>query len=142
MEENLKLGNQLCFPIYKLAKEIVAIYRPILDELDLTYPQYLVMLVLWEKEEMTVTNIGELLGLDNSTVTPILKRLEQKKYIERKRCKADERIVYASLAEEGKLLEAQAKLIPEKMFNSLPVQPEDLAELKTLINRILSNLNT
>jgi len=140
MDEKLKLGNQFCFPIYSLAKELIALYRPVLDELDLTYPQYLVMMVLWERREQTVSQISEVLSLDNSTVTPILKRLEQKALIERKRSKDDERVVFVSIAPAGQALEEKAIVVPQKIFESLQVPVEDLLELKSLIVRIMSQI--
>lgn len=140
MEEELKIGNQFCFPIYTLAKEVIAVYRPILEELDLTYPQYLVMMLLWERRQLTVSQIGELLSLDNSTVTPIIKRLEQKKLLEKQRSKEDERIVFISHTEAGKALEQQAREIPQRVFEALPVSLDDLIELKNVINRILDKI--
>ena len=140
MQEDLKLNNQFCFPIYSLAKELVALYRPILEGLDLTYPQYLVMILIWENEKMTGSQIGELLSLDKSTVTPILKRLEQKHLVEKKRCKRDERVVYISLTDEGKFMESKAVTVRQQLLEALPVSMDDLSELKTFANRVLSNI--
>lgn len=140
MEEELKISNQFCFPIYSLAKEMIAGYRPILEELDLTYPQYLVMMLLWERQELTVSQIGELVNLDNSTVTPIIKRLEQKQLIEKRRNKEDERVVKITLTNEGKTLEQEARQIPLKVFEAMSVAIEDWMELKLVINRILKQL--
>jgi DNA-binding MarR family transcriptional regulator len=103
--EFLKLENQLCFPLYVIAKEITGLYRPFLDELDITYPQYLVMMVLWEHDGLPVNSIGEKLYLDSGTLTPLLKRLENKGFIERKRKKEDERVVEVFITESGRNLQ-------------------------------------
>jgi DNA-binding MarR family transcriptional regulator len=103
--EFLKLENQLCFPLYVIAKEITGLYRPFFDELDITYPQYLVMMVLWEHDGLPVNSIGEKLYLDSGTLTPLLKRLENKGFIERKRKKEDERVVEVFITESGRNLQ-------------------------------------
>ena len=99
--ESLKLDNQLCFPLYAAAKEIVRKYKPFLDELDLTYTQYITMMVMWEERCITVTKLGEKLYLDSGTLTPLLKKLEQKNYISRQRSKEDERTLDVTLTSEG-----------------------------------------
>lgn len=137
MAHQLKLANQICFPIYALAKETVNHYRPLLEELDLTYPQYLVMLVLWEEREQTVSQLGEKLLLDSGTLTPLLKRLEQKHLIVRSRSKSDERVVNISLAEKGSAMKEKAIQIPAQLMEVLNVSTEDLAALKHLIHKIL-----
>lgn len=136
MSENLKLGNQVCFPIYTLAKEVINQYRPILNDLDLTYPQYLVMLVLWEEGEQNVSEIGKQLFLDSGTLTPLLKRLEQKDIIERKRNANDERVVTISLTEHGKKLKEKAQCIPDRISDSLGISTEDLLQLKQIVEKI------
>src|SRR6218665_1733312 len=115
----LQLGNQLCFPLYVISKEIIGLYRPFLDELDITYPQYLVMMVLWEKDGLTVNQIGEKLSLDSGTLTPLLKRLEAKGFIIRQRKKEDERVVEVFLADKGRNLQQKACGIPLKMQEKL-----------------------
>lgn len=134
----LKLVNQVCFPIYVLAKETVNFYRPLLEELDLTYPQYLVMLVLWEEQEKTVSQLGDKLQLDSGTLTPLLKRLEQKELIVRARSKTDERVVNINLSNKGSEMKEKAISIPSKLLSSLNISTEDLATLKELINKILN----
>lgn len=141
MENKLMLSNQICFPVYTLAKEIVNQYRPLLDDLDLTYPQYLVMLVLWEEQAQTVNQLGEKLKLDSGTLTPLLKRMAQKGLVARNRDAADERVVNITLTKEGKKLKAKALCIPEQLIASLNVSVKDLLVLKNTIEKILSNYN-
>ena len=138
--DQLKIDNQLCFPIYALAKEIVNKYRPFLAELDLTYPQYLVMLILWESKEQTVSQLGEKLNLDSGTLTPLLKRLEQKNLIHRNRNPKDERVVQINLTNEGSSLQEKAVEIPSKMFESLAISEEEIKNLKLNINNLLNIL--
>ena len=135
-----KLGNQICFPLYVITKEITGIYRPFLDELDLTYSQYLVMMVLWENDGLTVNQIGEKLYLDSGTLTPLLKRLEVKSLLQRNRKKEDERVVEVSLTEQGKNLQMKACAIPGKMVEKLNISADDLAELKTTVDKILNKI--
>jgi DNA-binding MarR family transcriptional regulator len=138
--ENLKLENQICFPLYAIAKEITGLYRPFLDELDITYPQYLVMMVLWEQDGLPVTHIGDKLLLDSGTLTPLLKRLEGKGFISRNRKKEDERVVQVFLTEKGKMLKENACAVPDKILKKIDAQEEDLLELKNSINKILSKI--
>ncbi|MBD3903282.1 MarR family transcriptional regulator [Chryseobacterium sp. Ch-15] len=135
-----QLGNQLCFPLYVIAKEITGLYRPFLDELDITYPQYLVMMVLWEKDGLTVNQIGEKLYLDSGTLTPLLKRLEAKGILIRKRKKEDERVVEIFLQQSGKDLQQKACQIPAKMQEKLNLSSEDLLELKETVQKILNKI--
>ncbi|MEG0926042.1 MULTISPECIES: MarR family winged helix-turn-helix transcriptional regulator [Chryseobacterium] len=135
-----KLANQICFPLYAIAKEITGLYRPFLDELDITYPQYLVMMILWENDGLPVSHIGEKLFLDSGTLTPLLKRLENKGFILRKRKKEDERVVEVFLAEAGKELQKKACAIPGKIQERLGIQPEELLELKEIVLRILNKI--
>ena len=136
-----QLGNQLCFPLYVIAKEITGLYRPLLEELDITYPQYLVMMVLWEHQRLTVNQIGEKLFLDSGTITPLLKRLEAKSYIVRQRKIEDERVVEISLTDEGERLQDKACLIPEKMNDRLDLSETDVQELKQEICKLLDKIN-
>lgn len=134
--DDLKLSNQLCFPLYVLSKEIINQYRPYLDELDITYPQYLVLMVLWEQDHLTVGQIGEKVYLDSGTLTPLLKRLEQKGIVTRIRCSNDERIVRISLTDEGLKMRNKACLIPKTMLQKLNITQEELVVLKQIINKI------
>lgn len=113
--EQLKLENQLCFPLYAAAKEVVRQYKPVLDELDLTYTQYITMMVLWEKESLNVKELGSMLYLDSGTLTPLLKKLEAKGYVTRSRCKEDERNLIISITEKGDALKKRAANIPGDM---------------------------
>lgn len=139
--QQLKLDNQICFPVYALSREIVGRYRPLLDQLDITYPQYLVLLVLWEHQEQSVSQLGEKLYLDSGTLTPLLKRLEQKKMVTRSRSKEDERIVKIKLTSEGQSLQKNAASIPKQLFEDMKVPEEELKQLKTTIEKILTTLN-
>ncbi|MBO9693444.1 MarR family transcriptional regulator [Chryseobacterium sp.] len=135
-----KLENQICFPLYVIAKEITGLYRPFLDELDITYPQYLVMMILWDGDGLTVSHIGEKLFLDSGTLTPLLKRLESKGFIIRKRKKEDERVVEVFLDEAGKQLQQKACEIPGKIQKKLGIQPEELLHLKDTVLKILNKI--
>ncbi|MFB9080156.1 MarR family winged helix-turn-helix transcriptional regulator [Flavobacterium procerum] len=135
-----QLENQLCFPLYVISKEIIGLYRPFLDELDITYPQYLVMMVLWEKDGLTVNQVGEKLFLDSGTLTPLLKRLEVKGFIIRQRKKEDERVVEVFLADKGRNLQQKACGIPAKMQKKLNLTTEDLLELKETVQKILNKI--
>ncbi|MGQ3678943.1 DNA-binding MarR family transcriptional regulator [Tenacibaculum lutimaris] len=141
MSEQLKLTNQVCFPVYTLAKEVISLYRPILKKLDLTYPQYLVMLVLWEEGDQSVSEIGSKLNLDSGTLTPLLKRLEHKKLIERKREITDERVVKINLTELGENIQEKAECVPGQIMTSLNISVDKLTELKNIIEHILNQIN-
>jgi DNA-binding MarR family transcriptional regulator len=138
--ETPKLGNQLCFPFYVIAKEITAMYRPYLEELDITYSQYLVMMVLWEYERLTVNQIGEKLYLDSGTLTPLLKRLEGKDYLVRHRKREDERVVEVFLTEKGIQLQNKACLIPGKLQGKLNLSETDLSVMKETVTKLLHKI--
>ena len=116
----LKLENQLCFPLYAASKEIVRKYKPLLDRLDLTYTQYITMMVMWEYSELNVKEIGDKLFLDSGTLTPVLKTLEHKGYITRNRDEHDERNVIIHITDAGKKLKVQALKVPEEITNKDP----------------------
>lgn len=128
--EALKLANQLCFPIYAAANAIQKAYRPHLQPLGLTYPQYLVMLVLWETDGVSVGDIGRRLHLDSGTLTPLLKRLEAAGLVARRRSDDDERVVLISLTAAGRALQAQAEPIPLKLADDLHMEPAQALALK------------
>ena len=138
MNDFLKLDSQLCFPIYALSREITNLYRPILEQLDLTYPQYLVLLVLWENKSQTVNQIGGKLQLDNGTLTPLLKRLEGKGILTRTRSISDERVVIISLTSLGESLKEKAQCVPQEIVQALNVSIEDLKQLKVAIESIIN----
>ena len=137
MKNQLNISEQVCFPVYVFAKEIINKYRPFLEGLQLTYPQYLVMLVLWEQENQTVNQLGEKLKLDSGTLTPLLKRMEHKAFVSRVRSTIDQRIVNITLTEKGRMLKEKAACIPEQLMQAMNVSAEDLAVLKNIITKIL-----
>ncbi|WP_419868176.1 MarR family winged helix-turn-helix transcriptional regulator [Chryseobacterium sp. CT-SW4] len=139
--ESLKLDNQICFPLYAIAKEIIGLYRPILDKLDITYPQYLVLMVLWENDGLTVSHIGEKLLLDSGTLTPLLKRLENKGFIIRKRKQEDERVVEIFLTSNGRELKENACEVPNAIQKKIDIEKEDLLELKQIVQKILNKID-
>ena len=138
--ECLKLGNQLCFPLYAVAKEIVKKYKPYLDELDLTYTQYIAMLVLWENKSMCVKELGRHLYLDSGTLTPLLKKLENKGYITRERSKEDERNLIISITKEGEALKDKAVTVPAKVGKCVCMDAEDAIKLKNQLYGILEEI--
>lgn len=136
----LKLENQLCFPLYACSKEVVKRYKPFLDEIDLTYTQYIVMMVMWEQKEITVKKLGEYLYLDSGTLTPLLKKLESKGYIHRTRSKEDERNLFVTLTEKGEQLKDQAKDIPKNMGQCLKISKEEAGQLYRLLYKLLEGM--
>ena len=133
----LKLENQLCFPLYACAKEIVRRYKPFLDELDLTYTQYITMMVLWEKRKINVKELGAYIYLDSGTLTPVLKKLETKGYITRTRSKEDERNLVVAITEEGEAAKERAVEIPAKMGQCVNLEPEEAEQLYKILYKIL-----
>ncbi|WP_319478534.1 MarR family transcriptional regulator [Marispirochaeta aestuarii] len=139
-DDVLKLENQLCFPFYAVSRLITRHYQPLLEKMNLTYPQYLVLLVLWERQSSSVTELSRILLLNSNTLTPLLKRLEAQGYIQRTRSDEDERRVMISLTERGWNLRKDALSIPEKLVASLEYSEEDLIALKKLIDPFLEAL--
>ncbi len=135
----LKLDNQLCFPLYACAKEIVRKYKPFLDEIDLTYTQYITMMVMWESKKINVKELGERLYLDSGTLTPLLKRLEQKGLVKRERDSTDERVLIVSITEAGEALKEQAVEIPYKMGGCVNLDKDDAKELYRILRKMLSD---
>ena len=138
--DSLKLENQLCFPLYACSKEIVRRYKTYLDKLDLTYTQYIVMMVMWEEKELNVKELGDKLFLDSGTLTPVLKKLEAKGYVTRERSKIDERTLIVTLTEGGKELRESAVGIPVGMRGCLKLSDEEMIQLRTMLNKILSDM--
>lgn len=138
--DNLCLENQLCFKLYAISRQVTNRYRPLLDALDITYPQYLVMLVLWEEKSITVKELGLRLYLDSGTLTPLLKRLEQKQLLSRDRDAADERSVIITLTAEGKKLQQKAKKIPETLGKCLTTSKTEYKQLKEQLDALLLQL--
>lgn len=135
-EDMLKLGAQLCFPLYVCAKEIVRRYKPFLDPLDLTYTQYIVMMVLWETPSLSVKELGQRLFLDSGTLTPLLKKLEAKELITRSRSAEDERLLTLALTPQGAALKKQALAVPAHMCQCLKLSPPERDELRQLLNKL------
>jgi len=138
MKEELKLQNQVCFPLYSLSREITNHYRPLLEEINLTYPQYLVMMILWEEKTLTVNEIGKKLFLDSGTLTPLLKRLQLKGFVVKERKKTDERVVEIKLSDLGNELQDKAAFIPEKLMKSMDVTYDELILLKKIVLKIIN----
>ena len=131
--EAMKLSNQLCFPLYAAARNVTGLYTPCLRPLGLTYTQYIVFLVLWEKDALTVGEIGERLILDNGTLSPLLKKMEQAGYVERRRSQEDERVVVITLTEAGRALQEKAKDIPAQVAGCIDLSPEKAQTLYALL---------
>lgn len=138
--EQLKLENQLCFPLYAAARAVVGKYGPLLKELGLTYTQYIVMMVLWENDGVSVRSLGEKLHLDSGTLTPLLKKLENIGYVTRKRSEEDERVVLVSLTETGRGLKEKAAEVPGEVASCVPLTPEEAAALYGLLYKIIDNV--
>ncbi len=136
----LKLENQLCFPLYACSKEVVKRYKPFLDELDLTYTQYITMMVMWEKKSINVKELGECLYLDSGTLTPLLKKLENKGYIKRERSKEDERNLIVSITKKGEALKDEAVDVPVKMGQCVNLNSEEAKTLYALLYKLLENI--
>lgn len=140
MEESLKLENQLCFPLYACSKEVIKRYKPMLDKLDLTYTQYITMMVLWENGSINVKTLGDMLFLDSGTLTPLLKKLESKGYIARNRDTNDERNLIISITDAGKKLKDQAKNIPVEISKCICLTNEEAIELYRLLYKVLGKV--
>ena len=136
-EEALRLSRQLCFPLYAAARKVTGLYQPFLEPLGLTYTQYVVMMALWEEDGLSVKALGERLYLDSGTLTPLLKKLEQRGLITRTRSREDERIVLLRLTEQGRALKEQALEIPRRVSECVPLPPEEALTLYRLLYKIL-----
>ncbi|MBP1554703.1 MAG: MarR family transcriptional regulator [Oscillospiraceae bacterium] len=137
--EAMKLKNQLCFPLYAASRNVINLYTPWLRPLGITYTQYLVFLVLWEQDGITVGEICEKLMLDNGTLSPLLKKMQQDGYIEKKRSDDDERVVLITLTQEGKALQEKAKDVPLNVANCIDLSPEKAQMLYALLYELLGN---
>ena len=138
-QEAMKLANQLCFPLYAAARHVTGLYTPVLRPLGLTYTQYIVFLVLWEKDGLTVGEISEKLLLDNGTLSPLLKKMEQAGYVRRERSREDERGGVITLAEAGRALQEKAKDVPAKVAGCIDLPPEKAQALYGLLYELLEN---
>jgi DNA-binding MarR family transcriptional regulator len=142
--EQLKLGNQLCFPVYAASRLITREYQPFLDKLGITYPQYLVLMILWEEDGMPVNDIAKKLILNTNTITPLLKRMENQGIIKRKRSRQDERKVIVQLTAKGRELQEEASLIPEKLAGRLvegELKIDDLIRMKEMLDSMIRSLS-
>jgi len=135
----LKLENQLCFPLYACSKEIVRRYKPFLDKLDLTYTQYIAMMVMWEHRSITARELGKLLYLDSGTLTPVLKTLEAKGFVRRERLPSDERSLLVTITDAGEALKEEAVHVPAQLMGCISCSPEDAAQLYAILKRLLSS---
>ncbi len=135
----LKLENQLCFPLYAVSKEIVKKYKPFLDKIDLTYTQYITMIVMWDKKEINVKELGNCLYLDSGTLTPLLKKLEQKGYVTRQRSEKDERNLIVRITKKGMELRNEAVSIPEQMGKCVNLSKEESLTLYKTLYKLLDS---
>jgi len=140
--ENLKLGNQLCFSLYATSREVIKLYKPLLDKYDLTYTQYIVLLVLWEAEKISFKEIGQRLHLDSGTLTPVLKKLEKMQLIIKYRDREDDRTVIVELTEKGNALKEELLQVPEAMYCKIGGNIEELKQLKEYLDNLLGKLNS
>ncbi|MEC1262425.1 MarR family transcriptional regulator [Bacillus swezeyi] len=138
--EHMKLERQLCFLLYASSREMTKLYKPLLDELNITYPQYLALLLLWEHGELSVKKMGKLLYLDSGTLTPMLKRMEQGGLLTRERSPEDERSVVVKLSASGKSLQQKASRIPADMLKQTDLTDEELKDLKHSLHSLLASL--
>ncbi|MBD5097666.1 MAG: MarR family transcriptional regulator [Lachnospiraceae bacterium] len=138
--DSLKLENQLCFPLYAASREIIKQYRPYLDALDLTYTQYIAMMVFWEERKISVKKLGKKLFLDSGTLTPVLKSLESKGYVIRSRSKEDERVLDVEITEKGEALKEQAVSIPQRVAGCVKLNSEEAMQLYQLLYKVLEAL--
>lgn len=130
----------MCFPLYAVSKEIIKKYKPFLDKVDLTYTQYITMMVLWEEKEILVKEMGDRLFLDSGTLTPVLKGLEKKGYALRRRSEMDKRDVYAVITKKGLALRDKAKDIPAKIGSCVPIEPEKALALYQILHEMMEKL--
>ena len=135
----LKLENQLCFPLYAAAREVIKQYKPHLDSIDLTYTQYIAMMVLWEKHEISVKELGDTLLLDSGTLTPVLKKLEAKGFITRERSRDDERVLIVTVTDKGMKLREKALFVPSEVGKCVRLEPDEAQTLYTLLYKLIEN---
>ena len=135
--DELKIENQLCFPLYACSREIIKQYKPFLDKLELTYTQYIVMMVLWEKKCVNVKELGECLYLDSGTLTPVLKKLEAKKLLTRIRSEKDERNLVVTITDEGDALKEKAVEVPKMIAGCTNLSPKEAVTLYKILYKML-----
>lgn len=137
--DSLKIERQLCFPLYACSRETIKLYKPFLDEVDLTYTQYITMMVLWEKESVTAKELGTCLYLDSGTLTPLLKKMESKGLLTRRRSEEDERSLIVTITQAGRQLRERAVEIPSKVAACIDLEPQEAAELYRILYKMLKN---
>lgn len=140
--ESLKLSNQVCFPLYAASREVIKLYKPFLDEYNLTYTQYITMLVLWEDEKITIKELCKKLYLDSGTITPVIKKLEAMGLLIKYRDKSDERIVNVELTDKGRELKEEIVKVPEQVSCKVNGSVEDLLILKNLLEKVLDEISS
>lgn len=139
--ESLKLSNQVCFPLYAASREVIKLYKPFLDEYNLTYTQYITMLVLWEDEKITIKELCKKLYLDSGTITPVIKKLEAMGLLIKYRDKSDERIVNVEFTDKGRELKEEIVKVPEQVSCKINGSVEDLLILKNLLEKVLDEIS-
>ncbi|MCR5306398.1 MAG: MarR family transcriptional regulator [Oscillospiraceae bacterium] len=137
----LKLENQICFPLYACSRAVIKQYHPCLDQIGLTYTQYVTMMVLWDERQISVRDLGKRLYLDSGTLTPVLKSMESKGYVTRQRSEQDERLLIISLTDAGEALRGNAAVIPEQVGCRLGLSAEDAVKLYKLLYQVLGTLD-
>ncbi|MBQ7921730.1 MAG: MarR family transcriptional regulator [Clostridia bacterium] len=138
--EALRLKNQICFPLYAASREVIKQYRPYLNALDLTYTQYIAMMVFWEEKKLSVTELGKRLFLDSGTLTPVLKSLEAKGYVVRSRSREDERMLLVEITEKGENLKDDAVSVPQSVAGCVKLDAEEAMQLYRLLYKVLGSL--
>lgn len=136
----LKLENQLCFPLYAASREVIKQYRPYLDALDLTYTQYITMMVFWSEKKISVKELGKKLFLDSGTLTPVLKSLEAKGFVNRYRSTEDERVLIVEITEKGEALKEKAVSVPENVARCVKLSSEEALQLYGLLYKVLDGM--
>ncbi len=138
--DGLKLENQICFPLYAVSREVIKQYRPYLEKLDLTYTQYITMMVFWQEKQISVKELGKKLFLDSGTLTPVLKSLEKKGYVRRHRSESDERVLIVEITDRGDELKKSAVSIPESVAECVKLDTDEALQLYGILYKILDSL--
>jgi DNA-binding MarR family transcriptional regulator len=140
LSESTKLETQICFPLYAASRLVTKCYQPVLDELGITYPQYLVLMVLWEKDAVNLNFLSEKLKLQSNTLTPLLKRMHEMDLVDRVRSVKDERHTIITLSEKGKLLQKEAPRLQDQLLNHLGISSDEALQLRSLLNKLILNI--
>lgn len=139
-DELLKLDSQICFPMYVASRMITRAYQPLLDDLGITYPQYLVLMVLWEQDGMLVNDIAQRLYLNTNTITPLLKRMEKSGIVARNRSQEDERKVVIQLTQKGHEMKSAAHCVPEEIFKKMGFDLDEFQQLKGVLSKLINHM--